>query len=67
MAPKARMNLVLDADLEEKFRNAVFKSKGMKKGNISEAVEEAIETREAPGTHVIQKNLALLAAPGSSG
>ena len=43
MAPKARMNLVLDADLEEKFRNAVFKSKGMKKGNISEAVEEAIE------------------------
>jgi hypothetical protein len=43
MAPKARMNLVVDAELEEKFRNAVFKSKGMKKGNISEAMEEAIE------------------------
>ncbi len=43
MAPKARMNAVVDADLEERFREAVFKSKGMKKGNISEALEEAIE------------------------
>jgi len=42
MPPKARMNLVVDADLEEKFREAVFKAKGMKKGNISDALEEAI-------------------------
>ncbi|HEV2138246.1 MAG TPA: hypothetical protein VGR53_05345 [Nitrososphaerales archaeon] len=43
MTDKTRMNLVLDAVLEERFRKAVFEKKGMKKGNISEAVEEAIE------------------------
>jgi hypothetical protein len=39
-----KMNIVLDDDVEEKFRKAVFESKGMKKGNISEALQEAIET-----------------------
>lgn len=43
MAPKTRMNLAVDTNLEERFREAVFKAKGMKKGNISEAVEEAID------------------------
>lgn len=38
-----KMNIVLDDKTEEKFRNTVFKRKGMKKGNISEALEEAIE------------------------
>lgn len=38
-----KMNIVLDDALEEKFRRAVFERKGMKKGNISEALEEAIE------------------------
>ena len=38
-----KMNIVLDDDVEEKFRKAVFESKGMKKGNISEALQEAIE------------------------
>lgn len=37
------MNFVLDDELEEKFRKAVFEKKGMKKGNISEALEEAIQ------------------------
>jgi hypothetical protein len=37
-----KMNIVLDDDLERKFREAVFKRKGMKKGNISEALQEAI-------------------------
>jgi hypothetical protein len=37
------MNLAVDTNLEERFREAVFKAKGMKKGNISEAVEEAID------------------------
>ncbi len=37
-----KMNIVLPDDLEEKFRKAVFEKKGMKKGNISEALEEAI-------------------------
>lgn len=38
-----KMNIVLGDELEERFRKAVFESKGMKKGNISEALEEAIE------------------------
>ena len=37
-----KMNIVLKDDLEERFRRAVFESKGMKKGNISEAMEEAL-------------------------
>jgi hypothetical protein len=38
-----KMNIVLGDELEEKFRKAVFEAKGMKKGNISEALEEAVE------------------------
>jgi len=38
-----KMNVVLDDELESKFRKAVFERKGMKKGNISEALEEAIK------------------------
>jgi hypothetical protein len=38
-----RLNLVVDADLEQKFRRAVFEKYGMKKGNIQKAVEEALE------------------------
>jgi hypothetical protein len=37
-----KMNVVLDDELEKKFREAVFKRKGMKKGNISESLQEAI-------------------------
>jgi len=37
-----KMNIVLDDKLEQVFREAVFKVKGMKKGNISDAIEEAI-------------------------
>jgi len=38
-----KMNIVLSDEIEKKFREAVFMNKGMKKGNISEALEEAIE------------------------
>jgi hypothetical protein len=38
-----KMNIVLPDDIDEKFRKAVFQKKGMKKGNISEALKEAIE------------------------
>lgn len=38
-----KINVVLEDKLEEKFRRAIFERKGMKKGNISEAIEEAIE------------------------
>lgn len=37
-----KMNIVLDDELEKEFREAIFKRKGMKKGNISEALDEAI-------------------------
>jgi hypothetical protein len=38
-----KMNIVLEDAVEERFRKTVFQSKGMKKGNISEAIREAIE------------------------
>lgn len=38
-----KVTLVLDDKLEERFREAIFKSKGMKRGNMSEAFEEALE------------------------
>ncbi|MGI9011839.1 MAG: hypothetical protein ACR2F1_11725 [Nitrososphaeraceae archaeon] len=37
------MTIILNNDLEEKFRKTVFKKFGMKKGNIGLAVDEAIE------------------------
>jgi metal-responsive CopG/Arc/MetJ family transcriptional regulator len=39
-----KVTLVLDDKLEERFREAIFKSKGMRRGNMSEAFQEAIET-----------------------
>jgi len=38
-----KMNISLDDKTEERFRKTVFQRKGMKKGNISEALEEAID------------------------
>ncbi|MCW3986165.1 MAG: hypothetical protein NWE91_07155 [Candidatus Bathyarchaeota archaeon] len=38
-----KINVVLKDKLEEKFRRTIFERKGMKKGNISEAIEEAID------------------------
>ena len=35
--------MVLSDELENKFRKTVYESKGYKKGNISEAIEEAID------------------------
>jgi hypothetical protein len=39
---KARIDVYLKEDEEKRFKQEVFKRKGMKKGNISEAVGEAI-------------------------
>ncbi len=36
------IKVILSDDLEQKFRDEVFKSKGMKKGNITIAIEEAV-------------------------
>jgi hypothetical protein len=38
-----KMNIILSDDTEDRFRKAVSSSKGMKKGNISIAIEEAID------------------------
>jgi len=39
----AKLNLIIRDDLDTKFREEVFKRKGMKKGNLTEAIEEAIQ------------------------
>jgi hypothetical protein len=38
-----KVTLVLNDKLEERFREAIFKSKGMRRGNIQSAIEEAVE------------------------
>ncbi len=38
-----KMTLVLNDELEMRFREAIYKSKGVKRGNIQAAIEEAIE------------------------
>ncbi|HZD82539.1 MAG TPA: hypothetical protein VE076_06655 [Nitrososphaeraceae archaeon] len=35
--------VALDEDLEKRFREAIFKRYGMKKGNLTNAISEAIE------------------------
>lgn len=39
----AKLTVLIKDDLDKKFREAIFKSKGMYRGNITEAIEEAIE------------------------
>lgn len=36
------IKVILPDDLEERFREEIYKSKGMKKGNIKKAIGEAI-------------------------
>ena len=38
-----RMNVVIDDKLEERFRKTIADSMGLHKGNISNALEEAID------------------------
>jgi len=37
-----KINLIIPDKLEKEFREAIFKRFGMKRGNISKAIEEAI-------------------------
>jgi len=37
-----KLNLKVPEEIDRKFREEVFKRKGMKKGNLTEAVEEAM-------------------------
>ena len=43
MIKMGKIYIVLPDDLEEKFRTAVFNRFGMKKGNLTIAIKEAIE------------------------
>ena len=38
-----KVTLVLDDKLENEFRKAIFEAKGMKRGNIQAAIEEAVQ------------------------
>jgi hypothetical protein len=38
-----RIDIILPDELETQFRNKVFKKFGMKKGNITLAIQEALE------------------------
>ncbi|MDR2708075.1 MAG: hypothetical protein LBB87_04960 [Nitrososphaerota archaeon] len=38
-----KLTILIEDTLDEKFRETVFKRKGMHKGNITAAVEEALE------------------------
>ena len=37
-----KLNVVLHDDIDDKFRRAVFARIGLKKGNLTEALEEAL-------------------------
>jgi len=39
-----RIDVILDDDLEEKLREEVYKKYGMKRGNLTIAIREALET-----------------------
>jgi hypothetical protein len=38
-----RIDIILPDELEKRFREEIFKKYGMKKGNITMAVEEAVQ------------------------
>jgi len=39
----ARIDIIIPDELEQRFREEVFKRLGMKRGNITVAIQEAIE------------------------
>jgi hypothetical protein len=39
----ARIDIIMPDDLEKRFRKEVFKRLGMKRGNITLAIQEAID------------------------
>ena len=50
-----KINLSLNDELEKRFREEVFRRYGMKKGNIQQAIEEAIEVWIRTKAVVIEK------------
>jgi len=43
MSKTRRVNLMIEPDLDDMFRNKVVERYGMKKGNLSKAFEEAMK------------------------
>jgi len=43
MSKNVKINVTISKDLDEKFRDAVAKTLGFKRGNLQVAIEEAIE------------------------
>lgn len=39
----SKMTVVIDDELENEFRKAIFEDRGMKRGNIHDVIEEAIK------------------------
>ncbi|MCL4412432.1 MAG: hypothetical protein M1526_03655 [Candidatus Thermoplasmatota archaeon] len=46
----ARLDVILPDELEKKFRETVFRRKGLKRGNMKEAIEEAVQLWVSIGT-----------------
>ena len=38
-----KLTIIINDELDERFRETVFKSLGMRRGNLTKAVEEAID------------------------
>ena len=38
-----KLTVMLNDELDERFREAVFKKKGLRRGNLTAAVQEALE------------------------
>lgn len=59
-----KIDVSIDDKLEQEFKEEIFKSKGMKKGNIKIAVEEAlriwIDTRKKNRSNAAKKAVATM-------
>lgn len=53
VAGKVRLQIVLDEDLDRRFRQAILQDRGLKKGDISDVFAEAVELwiREQKAQH----------------
>ena len=52
-----RIDIILPDDLERRLRETIFRRKGMKKGNLKEALNEAIILWIERGTRLKRKEM----------
>jgi len=60
-----RLVLTIPEELEQRFREAVYKRFGMKKGNITKAVVEALESWIATVDREVKTEQALIEQEGA--